>query len=154
MRVGNDECSEIYIKISIHQVEPQKRHWSRRLALQALYQWQLTGHSTDEILAQYVEDENWDKADKDYFADMVSQCIANESTLLEQAEPYLNIPSKQIDPIEKAIILFACYELSHKPDTPTKVILSEAVNLCKKFGSVDGYKFINGVLDKVASTRP
>ena len=135
-------------------MEPQKRHWSRRLTLQALYQWQLTGHSTDEILAQYVEDENWDKVDKDYFADMVSHCIANESKLLELAEPYLNIPSKQIDPIEKAILLLACYELNHKPDTPTKVIISEAVNLCKKFGSVEGFKFINGVLDKVASTRP
>lgn len=134
-------------------MEPQKRHWSRRLALQALYQWQLTGHSTKELLAQYVEDDNWEKADKDYFVDLVSHCVEDEESLVVLAVPYLDTPIEQVDPIEKAVLLIACYELSEKQETPTKVILSEAINLCKKFGSIDGYKFINGVLDKVALTR-
>lgn len=134
-------------------MEPQKRHWSRRLALQALYQWQLANHSTEELLAQYVEDDNWEKADKDYFVDLVSQSIAEELNLLEKAQPYLEFPAENIDPIEKAILLLASYEIAHKPETPTKVILSEAINLCKKFGSTDGYKFINGVLDKIALSR-
>lgn len=134
-------------------MEPQKRHWSRRLALQALYQWQLTGHSTKELLAQYVEDDNWEKADKDYFVDMVSHCVDDKESLIELAVPHLDTPIEQVDPIEKAILLLACYEIAEKPETPTKVILSEAVNLCKKFGSIEGYKFINGVLDKVALTR-
>ena len=54
---------------------------------------------------------------------------------------------------QNSILLYATYEILHKPETPTKVILSEAINLCKKFGSIDGYKFINGVLDKVAKQR-
>jgi len=134
-------------------VQPQNRHWSRRLALQALYQWQLSGHSIDELLAQYVEDENWLKADKDYFVDLVSQSISQEETLTNIFSPYLDLQPEQIDPIERAILLFATYEIMQKPETPTKVVLSEAINLCKKFGSIDGYKFINGVLDKVALLR-
>ena len=134
-------------------MEPQKRHWSRRLALQALYQWQLGGHTTDELLAQYVEDENWHKVDKDYFVDLVSESIAQNEKLSKIFEPYLNLPQEQIDPIENAILLYASYEILHKKETPKKVILAEAVNLCKKFGSIEGYKFINGVLDKVAKTR-
>lgn len=134
-------------------MEPQKRHWSRRLALQALYQWQISGHEFEELLAQYVEDDNWEKADKDYFVDLVSASISQNEELRETISPYLNLPTEQIDPIENAILLFATYELLHKTETPTKVILSEAVNLCKKFGSVDGYKFINGVLDKISQLR-
>jgi len=134
-------------------VEPQKRHWSRRLALQALYQWQISGHEVEELLAQYVEDDNWEKADKDYFVDLVSASINQNEDLTENFTPHLNLASEQIDPIENAILLYATYEILHKPETPTKVILSEAINLCKKFGSVDGYKFINGVLDKVAQQR-
>ena len=134
-------------------MHPQKRHWSRRLALQALYQWQISGHEIDELLAQYVEDENWEKADKDYFVDLVSQSISQRKKLASVFSSYLNLPSEQIDPIENAILLFSTYELLNKPETPTNVILSEAVNLCKKFGSVEGYKFVNGVLDKVAQQR-
>jgi len=134
-------------------VDPQKRHWSRRLALQALYQWQISGHDVEELLAQYVEDDNWEKVDKDYFADLLSESIKQNEALTEVFTPYLNLPAEQIDPIENAVLLYATYEILHKQETPIKVVLSEAVNLCKKFGSIDGFKFINGVLDKVALLR-
>ncbi len=134
-------------------MEPQKRHWSRRLALQALYQWQISGHEVDELLAQYVEDENWEKADKDYFVDLITASINQNEDLTAVFSQHLNLASEQIDPIENSILLYATYEILHKPETPTKVILSEAINLCKKFGSIEGYKFINGVLDKVAQQR-
>lgn len=135
-------------------MEPQKRHWSRRLALQALYQWQISGHEIEELLAQYVGDENWEKADKDYFVDLLTESINQSAELTAIFSPFLNLPSEQIDPIENAILLYATYEVMHKSETPSKVILSEAINLCKKFGSIEGYKFINGVLDKVAQKRP
>lgn len=134
-------------------MQPQKRHWSRRLALQALYQWQLSGSSVDELLAQFVEDENWHKVDKDYFVDLISESINQKDKLTDKFSPHLDLPLEQIDPIENAILLFATYEIIHKPETPTKVVLSEAINLCKKFGSVEGYKFVNGVLDKVVALR-
>ena len=134
-------------------MQPQKRHWSRRLALQALYQWQLSGSSVDELLAQFIEDENWHKVDKDYFVDLIRESINQKNKLTDIFSSHLDLALDQIDPIENAILLLATYEIIHKPETPTKVVLSEAINLCKKFGSVEGYKFINGVLDKVAALR-
>ncbi len=134
-------------------MQPEKRHWSRRFALQAIYQWQLGGHSVDELLAQYVEDENWHKVDKDYFVDLISGSINEKNELTNVFLPFIEIQAEQIDPIENAILLFATYEITHKPETPIKVVLSEAINLCKKFGSTDGYKFVNAVLDKVAAAR-
>ena len=134
-------------------VDPQKRHWSRRLVLQALYQWQLTGHSIDELLAQYSVDENWSKVDKDYFVELLNATITNADELTSVFENFTNLSGEIIDPVEKAILLFSTHELMNKDDVPVDVVISEAIKLCKKFGSIEGYKFINGVLDKIAELR-
>lgn len=134
-------------------VEPQKRHWSRRFALQALYQWQLAGHSLDELIAQYTTDKNWENIDKDYFVELLRESISNADELTAEFTRHVDLSPAHIDPIEKAILLFSTYELLHKNETPTEVIISEAIILCKKFGSIEGYKFVNGVLDKVAEAR-
>lgn len=134
-------------------MQPQKRHWSRRLALQALYQWQLTGHSIDELLIQYATDENWDKVDKEYFVELLRESINNVDELTAIFSNYIELSAEQIDPVEKAILLSSTYEMLNKSEIPTAVIISEAVKLCKKFGSIEGYKFINGVLDKIAEMR-
>ncbi len=131
----------------------QKRHWSRRFALQALYQWQIAQHSTEELLSQYLDDENWPKVDKDYFVELLSETINKNEQLIEELSRHSDTPIEQVDPIEKAILLFSTYELMHKPEVPVKVILSESVKLAKKFGSIEGYKFINGVLDKLSAIR-
>lgn len=134
-------------------VQPQKRHWSRRFALQSLYQWQLTGHSIDELLAQYATDENWAKVDKDYYAELLRESITNAEELTAIFSSHIDLSMEQIDPIEKAILLYSTYEVLNKSEIPIDVIISEAVKLCKKFGSIEGYKFINGVLDKIANQR-
>lgn len=131
----------------------QKRHWSRRFTLQALYQWQIAQHSVDELLSQYLDDENWSKVDKDYFVELLSESINQNEQLCDELSRFTDTPMVQVDPIEKAILLFSAYELINKQEIPTKVILSEAIILAKKFGSIEGYKFINGVLDKLAATR-
>lgn len=134
-------------------VEPQKRHWSRRLALQALYQWQLTGHSIDDLLAQYAKDENWSKVDKEYFVDLVQESIRKYDEIIAIISKYTDISANNIDPVEKAVLLFSIHELLNKRDIPASVVISEAVILCKKFGSIDGFKFINGVLDKISKNE-
>ena len=135
------------------EVEPQKRHWSRRLALQALYQWQLTSHSIDDLLAQYAADENWSKVDKEYFADLVQESIHQYDEITAVISKYTDISVNNIDPVEKAILLFSTHELLHKREIPANVVISEAVILCKKFGSIDGFKFINGVLDNISKNE-
>ena len=133
--------------------EPQTRHWSRRFALQAIYQWLLTDHSVDDLLAQYSTDENWGKVDKDHFVELLSAAITNTDELVSAIKKHTDIPTEQIDPVEKAILLFSTHEILNRHDIPIEVVISEAVKLCKKFGSIEGYKFVNGVLDKIAEIR-
>ena len=135
------------------EADPQKRHWSRRFALQALYQWQLTDQSIDELLSQYSVDENWSKVDKDYFVELLNASIKQANELASEIEKHTDALSETIDPVEKAILLFSTYELINKQDLPADIIISEAVKLCKKFGSIEGYKFVNGVLDNIAKQR-
>ncbi|MCY4641857.1 MAG: transcription antitermination factor NusB [Gammaproteobacteria bacterium] len=127
-----------------------KRHWSRRFALQSLYQWQLAGHGVDELMAQFAMDENWHKVDKEYFDELLRESIGNAETLTGIFASCVNGSIERIDPVEKAILLYATYEILNKSDVPRDVVISEAVILCKKFGSAGGYKLVNGILDKVA----
>ncbi len=129
--------------------ETHKRHWSRRFALQSLYQWQLSGHSAEELLVQFSEDENWYKVDKEYFTELLRESIGNAEKLTETFTACVDGSAERIGPVERAILLFSTYEILNKHDVPRDVVISEAIILCKKFGSPGGYKLINGILDKV-----
>ena len=133
--------------------QPHKRHWSRRLALQSLYQWQLAGHSADELVEQFSGDENWSKVDQDYFEELLRESINHVRELTDILTTYVEGSAARIEPIEKAILLYAIYEMLYKHEIPKEVVISEAVILCKKFGSDGGYKLINGVLDQVPRNR-
>ena len=129
--------------------QPHKRHWSRRLALQSLYQWQLAGHSADELVAQFSKDENWPKVDHDYYEELLRKSISHAEELTDILTTCIEGSVARVGPIEKAILLYAAYEMRYKHEIPKEVVISEAVILCKKFGSDGGYKLINGVLDQV-----
>ena len=129
-----------------------KRQCSRRLALQALYQRQFNELASGELEAQFVDDEFWPKSDHDYFQQLVSGTIENSDlldTFIAEASDY---PVDSIDPIELAALRVAVYELVFCLHIPDKVLVSEAIQLCKKFGSDEGYKLVNAVLDKLIKT--
>ena len=132
-----------------NQAANHKRQVSRRLALQALYQWQFTQGSSNELINQYKDDEYWPKSDHDYVAQLVTGCIAQ----VEELDDYINASSEytvdKIDPIELASLRMAVYELLNCFQIPEKVITAEAIRLCKKFGSDEGFKLVNVVLDKL-----
>jgi N utilization substance protein B len=126
------------------------RRWSRRLAMQAIYQWQMTGQDADEIDRQFKEGSDLEKADGDYFEVLLRGVLAHVDELDAALAPHVDRRMDYIDPVERAILRCACFELVHRADVPYKVIINEAVELAKQFGSEQGHKFINGVLDKVA----
>ena len=126
-----------------------KRQCSRRLALQAMYQWHLTQESIQPLLEQYQEDEYWTKADHEYFNEVVSGCINQVNSIDEDINNASDYTVDKIDPIELAALRIATFELMHCLNIPEKVITAEAIRLCKKFGSDDGYKLVNVVLDKL-----
>lgn len=127
------------------------RRRSREFAVQALYQWQLAGQSLDDIEKQYVAMEGFEKADAALFALLVSGVIKHSEALQEKLAPFLDRPWVEVSPIERAVLLIAAHELTTMADTPYRVIINEAIELAKSFGGTDGHKYVNGVLDQLAT---
>ncbi len=126
------------------------RHRARRAALQSLYQWQATGQAASEIVDQFSAEESFAKLDQDYFKRILVGVIDNVGDLDESLTPFLNRPLRQVDPIERAVLRLAAFELAHCPDVPWRVIINESVELARTFGAEQGHRFVNGVLDKLA----
>lgn len=128
-----------------------RRGLARRVTAQALYQWLVNETAPEQLLRQFREqDEGLGRADPAYFEALLRGVVDNAQPLTLAVVPHLDRPITQLDPVEHAILLLGAYELSHEPSVPWRVIVNEAVNLAKLFGSEEGYKFVNGVLDKLA----
>jgi len=131
-----------------------QRRKARRLILQALYQWQLSGGELYEIEAQFRA-EFIGKTDWDYFHEVFNAIPPQADELLGLVAPHLDRAVKALDPVERAILLIGAFELKHRLDIPYRVVINEGVELAKSFGATESHKYINGVLDKLARTlRP
>lgn len=126
------------------------RRRSRELALQGLYAWQLSGDAAADLRSQLAESEGFGKADNRYFARLLEGVIEQAATLERLIAPALDRKFEELSPVERAVLLLAAFELKHSPDVPYKVVINEAVELAKLYGGTDGYKYVNGVLDKIA----
>ena len=126
------------------------RSLSRRLALQALYQWQMTGQSFPELRNQYSSDEGYAEVDPEFFQQLLQGVVEDSAALDAMIGGWLDRPVAQLDPVEHAVLLLGVEELRAHVEVPYKVVLNECVELTKKFGATDGHKFINAVLDRAA----
>jgi N utilization substance protein B len=131
-------------------MNPFARRNARHYALQAMYQWQLAGASITDIETQFISDQIKKEIDLDYFKELIHAIPQQCDALDQQMRPFLKRPIQELDPIELSILRLAIYELVNRLDIPYRVVINEALELTKKFGSVEGYKFVNGVLDQVA----
>ena len=127
------------------------RSQARRCVMQALYQWQLTQQSFGEILAQFIEREEYKSADAEYFAELLRGSIDQQPQLAARVGEFADRPWEQLDVIERAILLLSVYELINRLDVPYRVVVNEGVELAKQFGATDGYKYINALLDRAAT---
>ncbi len=128
----------------------QGRRCSRRLLVQALYQLQLASHPVEELLDQFISHPDFSGADREYFELLLNEVMENTDSLDADIAATGDIPGAQLDPVERAILWIAIAELRFQTDVPTKVVINEAVNLAKEFGAEGGYRYVNGVLDKLA----
>jgi N utilization substance protein B len=126
------------------------RRRARRRALQALYQWHLTGQDAGEILAQFREEQDFSNVDTELFATLVRKISRDQAIIDEKLEPFLDRPLSQLDVIEHIILSIGAYELLNSIEVPHQVVIDEAINLAKLFGAEQGHSFVNGVLDKAA----
>ena len=132
-------------------IDPVLRGRPRRRALQAIYAWQVAGGDAKQVIAQFAHEQAREIADLEYFEDLVRGTIGRVAQLDDALVPYLDREVAQVDPIERAALRIAAYELLHRPDVPYRVVLNEAIDSTKRFGSEHGHTYVNGVLDKAAA---
>ena len=128
---------------------------ARRLAVQAIYQWQLSGTKPAVIRVEFIAREDNQGYDRALFDELLAQVPAETEMLDALLQPELDRPLEEVDPVERAILRIGAYELARRVETPWKVVINEAVNLTRKFGATDSHAYINAVLDRVAGrVRP
>jgi N utilization substance protein B len=121
---------------------------ARELLVKALYQWQMAGHSVAEIAAQFAAHEDFERSDRDFFGQLLAVTIENVPALDAIIARHATRGIEQLDAVARAILLLGLAELTYRGDVPSKVVINEAVELAKRYGPADSFKFVNAVLDK------
>lgn len=149
---------------------PSPRTHARRYAVLALYQWELSGTSPAEIMRHFFDDPEWlaevDGAlsaqsegeaggervqyDKVLFEQLVTGVPKHVKEIDTRLDVFLHRPISQVDPVELSILRLGAYEMLFAPSVPAPVVINEAVDLAKLLGSHNGYRHVNGVLDKLS----
>jgi N utilization substance protein B len=126
------------------------RSRARELIVQTLYQRQITGHDVAELLRQFHDRPDYERVDQAYYDEVLKAICENTEAIEKSIDEFADRPLSQLDPVERGILLLGFYELHSKPDVPFKVVINESVNLAKRFGAIDGHKYINALLDRAA----
>jgi N utilization substance protein B len=126
------------------------RHLARELLVKALYQWQLAGHGVAEITAQFGTLDEWERCDRDFFGQLLAVTVEDAAALDKLIAAHATRGLEHLDAVGRAILLLALAELKFRDDVPTKVVINEAVDLAKRYGAAESFKFVNAVLDKTA----
>ena len=120
--------------------------------LQALYQKQIAGHECAELLDQFHEQAAYKRVDQEFFDESFADICKAQTGLEENIAELIDRPLQQLDPVELGILLIGVFELQNRVDIPYRVVINEGVNLAKRFGALDGYKYINACLDNAAQS--
>ncbi len=124
---------------------------ARRLALQGLYEWQMSDNSPAEIIARLKDTKEAQGMDADYFQELMQQVSAQVETLDKQLQVFMGRELSESDGVERAVLRLGAYELIARMDIPYRVAINEAVELAKRYGGEQGHRFVNGILDKLAA---
>ncbi|EGT3624886.1 transcription antitermination factor NusB [Morganella morganii] len=134
-------------------MKPSERRKARRLAVQAIYSWQLSGNNIADVEHEFLTEQSLDGVDVAYFRELLSGVATKKTQLDELIIPHLERPIDEVSPVEKAIVRLATYELTFRKDVPYKVAINEAIELAKAFGADESHKFVNGLLDKLVARK-
>ncbi|MDD4885493.1 MAG: transcription antitermination factor NusB [Thiomonas sp.] len=127
------------------------RRKSRELAFQGIYEWLLAGSDTGAIEAFLHERYPTIKLDDDHFQSLLHGALAEAGPLDALIQPHIDRQTSALSPVEHALLLMGTFELQRHLDVPYRVVINEAVELGKVYGGTDGYKYVNGVLDRIAA---
>ena len=130
--------------------KPSARRLARERAVQALYSWEVSQNSPEMVELNFITEQDMNGVDKPYFRKLFRQTAEQVEIVEGTMAPHLDRKLEELDPIERAILRLAVYELQFELDVPYKVAINEAIEVAKTFGAEESHKYINGVLDKVA----
>ena len=128
-----------------------RRRIAREFAVQGIYQWQVAGGSASFIEQQLRESDEFKHVDDKHFVHVLHGVVQHAEELEKIIQPHLDRTLNELSPVESAILLLSTFELIHHPEIPYRAIINEAIELARTFGGSDGYKYVNGALDKLAS---
>lgn len=131
-------------------VHPVLRMRARRRALQAIYAWQISGGDVRWVISQFAHEQVYEVADLSYFEALVTGVITQYCQLDQALIPFLDRGIEQVDAVERAVLRVSAYELLHRLDVPYRVVINEAIETAKRFGTEHGHTYINSVLDRAA----
>jgi transcription antitermination protein NusB len=123
---------------------------ARKLAMQALYRWQINDAPWQDLVSEFATEEGMDRADGEYFRELVRGVHGARDALDAELATWMDRSPALLDPIEHALLLIGAFELKSRPEVPFRVVINEGVSLAKRFGATDGHKFVNAVLDRAA----
>ena len=129
---------------------PGARSLARKLAMQALYRWQMNAGPWQDLISEFAGEEGMDRADGEYFRELVRGVCASHEALDDTLTRWLDRRPELLDPVEHAVLLIGAFELKERPEVPYRVVIDEGVGLTRRFGATDGHKFVNAVLDRAA----
>jgi len=132
-------------------IDPAARSRARRRALQAVYAWQLSASPVDKVIEQFRAEQDMEVADLEYFEALVRGVVQHAEELDAVLAKFIDRTVAQVDPIERAVLRIAAFELAHRLDVPYRVVINEAIETTKRFGAEHGHTYVNGVLDRAAA---
>ena len=132
----------------VKKISPRRR--ARECAVQALYSWAVSQNSPEIVELNFMTEQDMKGVDTPYFRKLFRQTVENVDAVERTMQGYLDRGLEELDPIEKAVLRLAVYELQFEADVPYKVVINEAIEVAKVFGADESHKYINGVLDKIA----
>ena len=132
-------------------IDPAARSRARRRALQAVYAWQLSNSPVERVIEQFRDEQDMEVADLEYFEALVRGVVQHANELDGVLAKYIDRDMAQVDPIERAVLRIAGFELAHRVDVPYRVVINEAIETTKRFGAEHGHTYVNGVLDHAAA---
>lgn len=127
-----------------------RRAVARKLAMQALYRWQINAAPWQDVVNEFATEEDMPKADRAYFKQLVTEICTGSEALDTAMQPFMDRKPTELDPVERAVLWLGTHELRASLDVPYRVVINEAVGLAKRFGATDSHKFVNAVLDAAA----
>ncbi len=126
------------------------RRKARELAVQMLYQYDLSGNLPETIVSTFEELQKSKPNTREFATKIFHGTVAHITTIDEMIQQQAdNWRLSRMAVVDRNIIRLSVYEFLHEDDTPKLVIIDEAIEIAKKFGTEKSSQFINGILDGI-----